>query len=71
MPQHVEVHFKGNRKAYYQWPEPEPLRLSLSDAVERAAPGDPVNLQTGAHVEFKQQEIAQLQPLTEGMKRRI
>ena len=26
MPQVVEVRFKGNRKAFFEWPEPEPLR---------------------------------------------
>ncbi len=34
MPQLVEVHFKGNRKAYFEWHEPEPLRLREAVVVE-------------------------------------
>ena len=30
----VEIRFKGNRKAYYRWPEPEPLRADEPVIVE-------------------------------------
>ncbi len=30
----VEIRFKGNRKAYYRWPEPEPLRAEEPVIVE-------------------------------------
>lgn len=34
MPQLVEVRFKGNRKAYFEWHEPEPLRMAEAVIVE-------------------------------------
>ena len=34
MPQLVEVRFKGNRKAYFEWPESEPLRPREPVVVE-------------------------------------
>jgi cell fate regulator YaaT (PSP1 superfamily) len=34
MPQLVEVRFKGNRKSYYEWHEPEPLRPDEAVIVE-------------------------------------
>ena len=34
MAQFVEVRFKGNRKAYFEWHEPEPLRLQEPVIVE-------------------------------------
>ncbi len=34
MPQLVEVRFKGNRKAYFEWHEPEPLRSTEPVIVE-------------------------------------
>ncbi len=34
MAQFVEVRFKGNRKAYFEWHEPEPLRLTEPVIVE-------------------------------------
>ena len=34
MPQLVEVHFKGQRKAYFEWHEPEPLRAREPVIVE-------------------------------------
>lgn len=34
MPQLVEVRFKGNRKAYFEWHEPEPLRSAEPVIVE-------------------------------------
>ncbi len=34
MPQLVEVRFKGNRKAYFEWHEPEPLRNAEPVIVE-------------------------------------
>ncbi len=34
MPQLVEVRFKGNRKAYFEWHEPEPLRPQEPVVVE-------------------------------------
>lgn len=34
MPQFVEVRFKGNRKAYFEWHESEPLRLQEPVVVE-------------------------------------
>ncbi|HWO87709.1 MAG TPA: regulatory iron-sulfur-containing complex subunit RicT [Gemmatimonadales bacterium] len=33
-PQLVEVRFKGNRKAYFEWSEPEPLRAGEAVVVE-------------------------------------
>ncbi|OGU03450.1 MAG: hypothetical protein A2085_06300 [Gemmatimonadetes bacterium GWC2_71_10] len=34
MPQLVEIRFKGNRKAYFEWHEPEPLRQAEPVIVE-------------------------------------
>jgi len=34
VPQLVEVRFKGNRKAYFEWHEPEPLRMQEPVIVE-------------------------------------